>query len=108
MPRGDSRGDELRSGVSHFRQQFFSAFVDQRDIGQIEDAANSISTLVVVFPAGAQHRHRWARQSAAQRPSAFRRGLCLGYPQQVGLRYAESKGTRRTMRTQTLLCFAIT
>jgi hypothetical protein len=60
MSRRNTCGDELRSTVSYFRQESLSALVDQRNVAQIEDAAQAVRA-VVVFPTRAQYRDRWTR-----------------------------------------------
>jgi hypothetical protein len=73
MFRFYSGGDEFRSIAFHLRQQPLSSLVNEGDVTQIYDAADS--HLAAAFPTRAQLGNPRTRQSSAERPPLF--FLCL-------------------------------
>ena len=67
----DPSGDKLDAGGSQIGQEPLAAFVDKRDIAQIDDAAWACLGAAAMLPARAQFSNPWASQLTAKRPPLF-------------------------------------
>ena len=78
-----TRRNELGSFLAHGSQQSFPAFVDERDVIQVDNAGSLVLNPVRTLPGGSQLADPRPNQTTLQDPSPIRFRLRDGYFQHV-------------------------